>query len=200
MSEAGGSTIKQEQAQITPVALEGGFKADAGKARLDLFPVPALRRMLLDAIPTDYTAEQASEAVQVVNGLCNFWDVDAAQSPEDSIAYTIKHASRLMEVSEAISPAAVIMQVGELYALGAKKYADRNWEKGMDWGRCFAAALRHLLKFFGGETYDQIDGQHHLTSVLWCALALEHYNTDLARYGRFDTRQQTVVATNVGQK
>lgn len=64
--------------------------------------------------------------------------------------------------------------VAEVYTIGAKKYADRNWEKGLKWGRVFAAMMRHAWKWWRGEQRDP-DGQHHLASVVWCALALMEY-------------------------
>jgi len=63
----------------------------------------------------------------------------------------------------------------EVYTIGAKKYDDRNWEKGLKWGRVFAALMRHAWKWWGGEQTDSVDGQHHLASVAWCALALMEY-------------------------
>ena len=33
---------------------------------------------------------------------------------------------------------------------GAKKYADRNWEKGMKWSRVFGALMRHMWAWWGG--------------------------------------------------
>ena len=33
---------------------------------------------------------------------------------------------------------------------GAVKYAARNWEKGMSWGRVFGALMRHLWAWWGG--------------------------------------------------
>ncbi len=74
-------------------------------------------------------------------------------------------------------PVGPLTQVAELYAMGAKKYSDRNWEAGMTWGRVFAAMLRHAWKWWGGERDDPVDGQHHLASVVWCALALMEYET-----------------------
>jgi len=64
-----------------------------------------------------------------------------------------------------------------LYALGARKYTDRNWEKGLRWGRVYRAMISHALKWWGGEQCDQEDGQHHLASVVWCAFALMEYET-----------------------
>lgn len=65
--------------------------------------------------------------------------------------------------------------VAEVYTIGAAKYSDRNWEKGLQWGRVFAAMLRHAWAWWWGEQRDGKDGQHHLGSVAWCALALMEY-------------------------
>ena len=65
--------------------------------------------------------------------------------------------------------------LARLFGLGAKKYDDRNWEKGMGWSRVFAAMMRHAWKWFRGNTYDNQDGQHHLLSVIWCAMVLYSY-------------------------
>ncbi len=72
-------------------------------------------------------------------------------------------------------PVKPLMKVAEVYTIGATKYDDRNWEKGLKWGRVFAAMLRHAWKWWGGEQRDAVDGQHHLASVVWCALALMEY-------------------------
>lgn len=62
--------------------------------------------------------------------------------------------------------------VAQVFTIGAKKYADRNWEKGMKFHRIWGALLRHGFAWWRGEKYDPQDGQHHLASVAWCALAL----------------------------
>lgn len=69
-------------------------------------------------------------------------------------------------------PPGPIQELAELFGKGAEKYGDRNWEKGMDWGRVFAAMQRHAWSWWGGEELDPVDGQHHLTSVMWCAMVL----------------------------
>lgn len=45
---------------------------------------------------------------------------------------------------------------------GAQKYADRNWERGMAWGRVFAALMRHLWAWWRGENVDPETGKSHL--------------------------------------
>ena len=65
--------------------------------------------------------------------------------------------------------------LARLYGMGAGKYEDRNWEKGMCWSRVFSAMMRHAWKWWRGKEYDQDDGQHHLLSVMWCAMTLYTY-------------------------
>lgn len=37
-----------------------------------------------------------------------------------------------------------------ILTFGANKYADRNWEKGMKWGRVYGALMRHMWSWWGG--------------------------------------------------
>lgn len=65
--------------------------------------------------------------------------------------------------------------LAQVYTIGAVKYGDRNWEQGLAYGRIYRALLSHLEKWRLGEDYDQEDGQHHLDSVVWNAVALRTY-------------------------
>jgi hypothetical protein len=53
-------------------------------------------------------------------------------------------------------------QIGQVLAYGTAKYADRNWEKGIPYGRVFAAIMRHLWAWWGGEKNDPETGLNHL--------------------------------------
>jgi hypothetical protein len=81
-------------------------------------------------------------------------------------------------------PGDALHEVAKLYGLGAVKYADRDWEQGMRWGRIFAAMMRHAWAWWRGEKLDPENGQYHLASVAWCALALLSY--ELRDIGRDD--------------
>lgn len=59
-------------------------------------------------------------------------------------------------------PPELLDAVAVVLAFGAKKYADRNWELGMDWGRVFGAAQRHLWAWWRGEKGDKDTGYSHL--------------------------------------
>lgn len=73
-------------------------------------------------------------------------------------------------------PWAELAQVAELYAFGASKYDDHNWRKGFAWSLSYGAMLRHASLFWEGEDYDDETGCHHLTSVVFHALALLYFN------------------------
>lgn len=55
-----------------------------------------------------------------------------------------------------------IFELSEVLAYGAKKYEDRNWEKGMKWSRPFGALMRHLWAWWKGEDKDEETGFSHL--------------------------------------
>lgn len=59
-------------------------------------------------------------------------------------------------------PADPIIDVGKVLTYGAKKYSERNWERGLAWSRCYGATLRHLLAWHKGETNDPETGLNHL--------------------------------------
>ena len=58
-------------------------------------------------------------------------------------------------------------RVAMLYEQGARKYADRNWEKGLPTSNCYNSMLRHAFK--AGEGMDDED---HLAAVVWNAFAI----------------------------
>lgn len=68
-----------------------------------------------------------------------------------------------------ISPFA-IKRLARWYELGAAKYADRNWEKGIPFSRCVDSAKRHLDKYIMGMT-----DEDHLAAAAWNIFALLHY-------------------------
>lgn len=69
-------------------------------------------------------------------------------------------------------PPDALLGVASVLAYGADKYAARNWEQGLDWGRLVAALLRHTFAWMRGEDLDPESGHHHLDHVSCCALML----------------------------
>ncbi|GAB6852987.1 dATP/dGTP diphosphohydrolase domain-containing protein [Asaia astilbis] len=59
--------------------------------------------------------------------------------------------------------------------MGAKKYSERNWEKGMSWMACQASLMRHLSAWMKGEDRDPESGRLHMAHVMWNAMAILTY-------------------------
>jgi hypothetical protein len=51
--------------------------------------------------------------------------------------------------------------IGKILTFGAKKYGDRNWEKGLKWSRVYGALQRHLFAYWDGEDTDEETGESH---------------------------------------
>lgn len=72
-------------------------------------------------------------------------------------------------------PGDAIMAEAEVMRVGAMKYGDYNWSKGMEWSRFIGAALRHLYAWSGGEDLDKETGLSHLSHLACCAHILFSY-------------------------
>lgn len=69
----------------------------------------------------------------------------------------------------------VMVEFAEHFGIGAKKYEDRNWERGYSWGLSLAALCRHLAAWSNGEDTDPESGDSHLIAVMWHAAALRAF-------------------------
>ena len=72
-------------------------------------------------------------------------------------------------------PVRPLADLAEVYTVGAAKYDDRNWEKGIKYSRILGAMFRHMEAFRAGELRDKESGCYHLASVAWGAFALLEY-------------------------
>jgi hypothetical protein len=72
-------------------------------------------------------------------------------------------------------PTDVLEEIGFVLGSGAKKYEDRNWERGMSWSRVYGAAIRHLYAYWKGENNDPETGRPHLAHAACCVLFLLAY-------------------------
>lgn len=75
-----------------------------------------------------------------------------------------------------------------VYARGAEKYGDRNWEKGIPYSRYLASGERHLQQFKQGDT-----DEDHLAQAVWNLMSILHHQAvgpegldDLPQYTRID--------------
>lgn len=72
-------------------------------------------------------------------------------------------------------PPEAIFGLGHALGEGAKKYAERNWERGMPWSKAIGPLLRHMFKFMMGEEFDKETGVPHIDLVLVNATFLSTY-------------------------
>ena len=86
----------------------------------------------------------------------------------------IKHDSGKPRM-ELLAPEA-LFGTASVLTFGAAKYADRNWEKGMQWSRVFGALMRHLWLWWRGEDCDAESGLNHLHHAACCIMFLQAYD------------------------
>lgn len=72
-------------------------------------------------------------------------------------------------------PAYAQEQYARVLTAGAAKYADRNWEKGMEWSKVLSSMKRHILAFERGEDFDPETGLLHMAHVMCNAAFMTEY-------------------------
>lgn len=85
-----------------------------------------------------------------------------------------------------LMPVSSMRRVAELYARGAEKYGEDNWQKGIPLRSTYASLFRHLMQWADGET-----DEDHLAAVVWNALTLM-WTEDQIRAGRLPVELATV--------
>lgn len=64
-------------------------------------------------------------------------------------------------------------ELAAVMTYGAKKYGERNWEKGISISRYYGALRRHLLYWVNGEEVDVESGLHHLAHATACLMMMK---------------------------
>ena len=75
-----------------------------------------------------------------------------------------------------------------VYTVGAQKYADNNWMRGIKYSKLIAAAQRHMAAFLLGESRDPETGLYHLAQVRWNMGTLLYFELHPEVYQEFDDR------------
>ena len=78
--------------------------------------------------------------------------------------------------------------VAEVLAFGAEKYDSHNWRKGYEWGKSYAALMRHMTAFWDGETYDAESGLSHLAHAGCHVMFMLTWLAEQGEQGEFDDR------------
>lgn len=185
---------------ITPIDGTVGVKNDTGKAQMHSIPPRVLFYLadLYGKASYELSHEQWEIRSVLSHRAESFpWAVDIEAKPDPGL---MKHTDwenrdlgwHLQEAFESnydrnpnatylphydYMPTAPLIQLARLYDKGGRKYTPDNWRLGMQWSKVFNALMRHAVKFWAGQDYDEVDGQHHMLSVAWSALALIEYRT-----------------------
>lgn len=121
------------------------------------------------------------------------WPGEKNPSPIAPLTEGTKHDGDKIRTD--LYPVASFLGTCRVLTHGAKKYAARNWEKGILFGRVYGALLRHLFAWWGGEDVDPESGEHHLDHAGCCIAFLQHYAKNPGSYAHFDDRPKQAVPT-----
>jgi len=69
-----------------------------------------------------------------------------------------------------------LIRLAKHYENGAKKYGDRNWERGQPISRYINSIFRHLVKYIGGDRKED-----HMAAIAWNAFAIIDHEERLTR-------------------
>jgi len=75
-------------------------------------------------------------------------------------------------------PPEPLNEVAKVFTVGANKYGDYNWMKGMNWSTVIASLERHLNAFKTGQDYDEETGLYHMAHLVANGMfLLQYYKT-----------------------
>lgn len=124
-----------------------------GKGRCDLLP--------LDVVAKFYGGSEH----MIFTHLANFTERNDTRSLYNAVNYfmDLKHwcASEML------------LEVSKHFEQGAKKYGERNWEKGIPAERYIDSAIRHYLKWLRGDT-DEPHDRAFCWNILCCIWTCKH--------------------------
>ncbi len=75
-----------------------------------------------------------------------------------------------------LMPPKALRRIARHFENGAKKYGDRNWEKGQPQSRFMDSALRHLNNYLDGHR-----DEDHLSAAAWNVLCMIHQEERFAQ-------------------
>lgn len=101
------------------------------------------------------------------------WETKPIPVTEDKLAEGYKADEEKIRMD--LIPPEAVEALATVLTFGAKKYADRNWEKGMKWSRPFGALMRHMWAWWKGEEKDPETGYSHLWHAMCCIAFLVTY-------------------------
>jgi len=151
---------------------------DTEKARVDLLSPYAMSRIY-------YVLQDESDHLLVRPSIFLLGEKVADYKGVTNRNYCLEEifviTARLAEPAERVANlgpvvTAAVRRLVKWLELGALRYAERNWEKGIPVARCVSSLDRHVLAVIAGET----DEDHH-AATLCNSMFLLHYHEMIAR-------------------
>ncbi len=84
-------------------------------------------------------------------------------------------------------PMCALLRLAKHYEAGAKKYGERNWEKGIPVHSYMDSAIRHILKYMDGQK-----DEDHLCAAAWNLLCAMWTEEKMPEMQDVDTRQEVI--------
>jgi len=135
-----------------------------GKGRCDLLPLDIVAELLnmyhIDNENSDELHDIAGDAHEILKSINEFVRKGNTRDIYNAIGYFI-------EISGFKTIPIAMMEVSKHYEDGARKYAERNWEKGIPCHCYVDSGVRHFLKWI-----DKWDDEPHNRAFLWNMLGL----------------------------
>jgi len=111
---------------------------------------------------------------QTYNGIPIDSDINISNNNNNNVPGTAKRFD-VGKPRFSLIPPAPLEEIAKVLTMGAEKYGDRNWEKGMKWTRCIDSLERHLNAWKSGENLDKESGLPHLAHVCVNSMFLLQY-------------------------
>ena len=135
-----------------------------GKGRCDLLPLDIVAELLnyysIDDEDNDEPHWIEGDVYEILKSINEFIRRGNVQDIYNAMGYFI-------EISGFKTIPKAILEVSKHYEDGARKYAERNWEKGIPCHCYVDSGIRHLLKWLDGW-----DDEPHDRAFLWNMLGL----------------------------
>lgn len=139
-----------------------------GKGRCDLLPLDVVA-FLYDNFFEDDTGKIFT-SIAMFQQNANVW-------------YLARAVAFFLDQSEYGSWSHMFLEVAKHFEEGAKKYGERNWEKGLPVSCYINSGIRHLLKFYRGDNDERHDRAFvwNMMCAIWTAInkpELNEYRKD----------------------
>ena len=127
-----------------------------GRGRCDLLPLDIIGEYLFNSLVDDSQGCVYDKILNMINEFIRTGDTTNIYSVIDNFIALNNW-----------SPSQALIEVSKHYEEGAKKYAERNWEKGIPCHCYVDSGVRHFLKWI-----DKWDDEPHDRAFLWNMLGL----------------------------